>query len=95
MDTTTSHILLKLDAIERLIGELRHERTAAASSTSQQQDSQTKAKGFLSRVRSWPPFWQNFGAIVLGWGFTSLLSAYLKRGGDPMALIDLFLKYAF
>jgi hypothetical protein len=87
MDLATSHILQKLDAIERAIGDLRHDLASAATKTTS-----TKAKSLFSRLKRLPPFWQSLLAGGLLWTFAICTHAYLRRGGDPMALIELVLK---
>jgi hypothetical protein len=93
MADMTGYMLGKLDTIRE--DQIRHgdllqrllEGTAAAGKTTKK----TKA-GLFSRLRNMPPFWQSIVAGGLMWIFGICISAYLKRGGDPMALIELGLK---
>lgn len=91
MDTTTSHILQKLDAIERAIGELHRATLVEASKTISAPEKEPKA--WFSRLRNMSPFAQSLAAGIPLWILGICTHAYLKRGGDPMALIDLALKY--
>ena len=46
----------------------------------------------LFRVGNWSPFWQSCAAGGLFWILGICSRAYLSRGGDPMALLELILK---
>jgi hypothetical protein len=89
MDTTTSHILLKLDAIERAIGDLRREISVEGSRT----NSASPRKRRLP-VPKLSPFWQSIAAGGVIWSIGLACKAYLDNGGKPLDLIEAVLKLA-
>lgn len=91
MDMATSHILAKLDHIEREIGELRRDLTNGLAKTS----SISKKAKLSFRVKSMPPFLQSLMAGGLIWTVGISSKAFLDNGGDPAWLISALLKFAF
>jgi hypothetical protein len=87
MDTATSHILAKLDGIERSIGELRREILGAAKKTTLAEESKSR----LSLLKL-PPMGQMIVGGVVSWGMGRGIQEYLSRGGDPMALFEALAK---
>lgn len=74
------------DLLQRILTALETRQTATTTATKP-----PRGKLF-SRVRNMPPFWQSCAAGGLFWILGICTRAYLNRGGDPMALIELLVK---
>lgn len=95
MDATTTdltgYMLGRLDKISEQIHGLEKLLLQPAAAARSEKTTKTR-RGLFSRIASLPPFWQNIAAGVPLWILGICTHAYLKRGGDPMALIELVLK---
>ena len=80
MDVTIAHMLAKLDAIERAIGDLRLELA--------------KKTKLSFRVKNMSPFAQSLTAGGLIWTVGISSKAFLDNGGDPASLILALAKLA-
>lgn len=89
MDVTTSHILAKLDQIERALGETRREIIDTVSRTTHQTGDSGKERLPLLRL---PPMGRMIAGGVVSWGIGRAIGEYLSRGGDPMALLEALVK---
>ena len=95
MEQGTAYLASKLDTLidrQRDHGEILARLLAAGEAGGTTTKTQAP-KRWSFRLRNLPPFWQSIAAGALMWTFAICISAYLKRGGDPMALIELGLKY--
>jgi hypothetical protein len=88
MDTATSHLLQKLDAIERAIGDMRREILDAVGKTTSAEPKKRLAALKLT------PFWRAIVGGSVGWSIVASCRAYLEHGGKPLELIEALLKIA-
>ena len=93
------YLLGKLDTIRetQVLSIQKHgdllERILTALETRPTGTTTAKTQGKLfSRMRNMSPFWQSCAAGGLFWIIGICTRAYLSRGGDPMALIELIVK---
>lgn len=94
MDATTTdltgYMLGKLDKISEQIHGLEKLLLQPAAAAGQSATTKTSKSRF--RIRSLSPFSQSLIAGGLFWILGICTRAYLARGGDPMALIELVVK---
>lgn len=94
MDTTTSHLLTKLDMIDRAIGDLRREMLAEVVKTVR--ETQTKPANGSTPVPRWLGFLASASAKSAGqWIAIALMLPYLMKGGDVSQLLKLLLAAVF
>ncbi len=88
MDTTTSHILTKLDAIERAIGEMRREISVEAAKTT----SEPKSASVFTRAPKFLGFLAGVSAkSAAQWATIALMVPYALKGGDISQLIKMLI----
>lgn len=89
--TLQGYMLTRMDRQEELLRtQIALQKAILAAIKGQQKD--TSPPGIWARLKL-PPFSQILIGGACSWGLSSAIGSYLSHGGDPLKLIEAFLKF--